>query len=92
MTSIRPDIAFAISKLSQFSHNLCIRHWVVLNQVIRYLRGTLRLGLVYGGSRIKINPIGYANAIYADFLDKQKSIYDIVLLLENLAYIWTSTK
>lgn len=59
MTSTRPDIAFAVAKLSQFSHDPCVRHRVALDRVMKYLRGTLKLGLVFSSSD-GVNPIGYA--------------------------------
>lgn len=37
MTSTRLDIAFAISKISQFSHDLYVRHRVSLDRIMRYL-------------------------------------------------------
>lgn len=41
----RPDIAFAIHRLSQFSHRPTTKHWAALKRVIRYLIGTIDHGL-----------------------------------------------
>lgn len=59
---------------------------------MRYLRGTSKLGLVYDGSDLKIDPVGYADAAYADSSDNRKSTHRMALLLANSACIWTSTK
>jgi hypothetical protein len=42
----RPDISFAVSHLGQFN---CYgeEHWTAVKRVLRYLKGTADLGLVY---------------------------------------------
>ena len=37
----RPDISFAVSKLSRFMSNLGTDHWHALERVMRYLAGTM---------------------------------------------------
>ena len=49
MLGTRPDIAFAVTTLSQFSSNPGYPHWLALKRVLRYLRGTIDYKLVYGG-------------------------------------------
>ena len=92
MTSTRPDIAFAVSKLSQFSHDPCVRHRVALDRVLKYLHGTLNLGLVFSKGLGQVNPIGFADTAYADSFDTRKSTHGMTMLLGNSACIWTSTK
>ncbi|CAM8988603.1 unnamed protein product [Rhodiola kirilowii] len=47
MTSTRPDIAFAVGKLSRYTSNPSKDHWRAVHRVLRYLKGTMNLGLVY---------------------------------------------
>ena len=58
----QPNIAFAISVISQFMSNPGAEHWNSIRHVFRYLKGTRELWLTYGsvpgGESIK----GYANA------------------------------
>jgi len=41
MNSTRPDIAYAVSRLSSYTHNSAKEHWDVLHHLLRYLRGTM---------------------------------------------------
>ena len=45
----RPDISFAMSKLSRFVSNLRDDHWRVLERVLRYLKGTMSYCIHYTG-------------------------------------------
>ncbi|KAH0661384.1 hypothetical protein KY284_026315 [Solanum tuberosum] len=42
----RPDIAFAVSKLSQAMHKPFMSHWVALKRLVRYLRSTTSFGVL----------------------------------------------
>nr|GEX40298.1 hypothetical protein [Tanacetum cinerariifolium] len=47
MTSTRPDIAYAVSKLSRYTSNLSTHHWHVIMEVFKYLKKTMDYGLSY---------------------------------------------
>lgn len=42
----RPDIAYAVNKLSQFMHCPTNEHWLAVKRILRYLRGTLTHGII----------------------------------------------
>ena len=46
----RPNISFAVNKLSQFMHRPTTNHWNVVKRVLRYLKGTLDHGLLLSRS------------------------------------------
>ncbi|KAJ9671119.1 hypothetical protein PVL29_027218 [Vitis rotundifolia] len=43
----RPDIAYAISVVSQFTFAPTIKHWAALEQILCYLKKALGLGILY---------------------------------------------
>lgn len=43
----RPDITYAVGKLSQFLENPNDTHWMAFKRVLRYLKGTQDYGLLY---------------------------------------------
>jgi hypothetical protein len=50
MTNTRPDIAFALGKLSQYMSDPAEHHNHGLKALLRYLRSTISLGLQYGNT------------------------------------------
>ena len=47
MQQARPDISFAVSKLSWFVSNTGDDHWKALERVMRYLKVTMDYGVHY---------------------------------------------
>ena len=47
MIETQPDLAFSISKLSQYSSNPQDIHWNAIKQVLQYLKGSLNNGVTY---------------------------------------------
>ncbi|GKA59628.1 zinc finger, CCHC-type containing protein [Tanacetum coccineum] len=47
MTSTRPDIPYAVGRLSRFTNNPNIQHWHAITRVFKYLKGTMNYGLSY---------------------------------------------
>ncbi|KAJ1692760.1 hypothetical protein LUZ63_009458 [Rhynchospora breviuscula] len=44
-TLTRPDISFAVNRVSQFMQNPSINHWTAVKRILRYLSGTIHHGL-----------------------------------------------
>ncbi|GKF76459.1 hypothetical protein Tco_0225903 [Tanacetum coccineum] len=49
MTYTRPDIAFAVGKLSRYTSNPGTQHWQAIQRVLKYLKKTMDYRLVYSG-------------------------------------------
>ncbi|GJZ61166.1 retrotransposon protein, putative, ty1-copia subclass, partial [Tanacetum coccineum] len=46
----RPDVAFAQNIISRFQQNPCDLHWTTVKNILKYLRNTKDMFLVYGGA------------------------------------------
>ncbi|GJZ05278.1 zinc finger, CCHC-type containing protein [Tanacetum coccineum] len=47
ITSIRPDIAYVVGRLSRFTSNPSRQYWQEITRVFKYLKGTMNYGLSY---------------------------------------------
>ena len=92
MLQTRPDIAYAISKLSQFSSNPTERHYQALKRVLRYLKGTKDLGITYRKGQKQGELLGWTDSSWACDLDDAKSTSGYLMQLHGAAVSWCSQK
>jgi hypothetical protein len=92
----RPDIAYAIQRLSTFTANPGLAHWVAAKRVLRYLSGTRELRLTYRGSKdldkSQLRFVGWSDADYANDPRDRLSISGYVFKLGGGAITWSSKK
>jgi histone deacetylase 1/2 len=48
LTLTRPDISFSVNKVCQFLHSPTTVHWSAVKWILRYIQGTIKLGLQIG--------------------------------------------
>lgn len=93
MLGTRPDIAFAIASLSQFSSNPGRSHWESVKHVLRYLRGTVDYKLTYGlKGNSKLLFDGYCDSDWGSNVDDCRSVTGYVFMLGGGAVSWQSKK
>jgi len=71
MVCTRPDIAHVVSVVSRFMSNPGKEHWNAVKWILRYLRGTSKMSLCYGGEKPLL--IGYTDSDMAGDMDSRKS-------------------
>ena len=86
----RPDIAFAVSKLSRFVSNPGDVHWHAIERVMRYLKGTMNHGLHYTGYPSVLE--GYSDANWISDADEMKTTSGYVFTLGGGAVSWKYCK
>jgi Reverse transcriptase (RNA-dependent DNA polymerase) len=84
----RPDIAQSVGVLSRFMSAPTNVHMSSVKQVIRYLAGTVHLGLEFSEGKNEI--VGYCDADYAGDIDKRKSTSGYVFLMNGASISWSS--
>jgi transposase InsO family protein len=87
----RPDIAFAVQHLSQFSSNPDNSHLTAAKRVLRYLNGTRNLGITYSDTG-DIKLTGYSDADWAADLTDRRSTSGFVFMLAGGPITWSSKK
>jgi hypothetical protein len=88
MLGTRPDIAFAVGLVSQFSTNPGQAHWTAVKRVFRYLRHTNGFGICYG---LSFTTEGYSDADWGAGEDR-KSTGGYIFNINGGAVSWTSKK
>jgi hypothetical protein len=88
----RPDITYAISRLSSYTANPTMQHVTALKRVLRYLSGTRSYGITYRDVLDHPNQfLGYADAAFAS-ADEPRSTTGYVFMMAGGAITWFSKK
>jgi hypothetical protein len=87
----RPDLAYSVTTLSQFSDNPARIHWEAVKHVFRYLQGTKNLQLTYGGKGCTIGLVGYSDA---DGMSQEHrhAISGYIFMIDGGAVTWSAKK
>ena len=87
----RPDLAFSIGLFSRFMSDPTEEHWKYLQNVVKYIAGTVDLCLVYRKWIGDFMPhIGYSDANFVSELESAKSTYGYCTFLGNDLISWKS--
>ncbi|KAJ7560193.1 hypothetical protein O6H91_04G118100 [Diphasiastrum complanatum] len=91
LTNTRPDIAYVVSMVSQFMAKPKQIDWKAAKQILRYVQGTLRFGILYGRQDdLKLQ--GYVDVDWARDAEDRRSTTRYVFSLGSGAISWSSKK
>ncbi|CAM8885204.1 unnamed protein product [Rhodiola kirilowii] len=89
MVCTRPDIAHGVSLVSGHMENPGRSHWQVVKWLLRYIKGTLDKGLLFGGDQLNSEIIeGYVDSDFAGNIDTRKSQTGLVFTVYGAAVSW----
>ncbi|KAL5556131.1 hypothetical protein UlMin_038367 [Ulmus minor] len=88
MVSTRPDISHAISVLSKFMSNPEKEYWLGMKWLLRYLKGSSDVGLIYKKRGNSIWLEGYSDLDYIADRDKRRSITSNFFNLNGCCISW----
>nr|GEY83420.1 retrovirus-related Pol polyprotein from transposon TNT 1-94 [Tanacetum cinerariifolium] len=92
MVCTRPDIAYAVSIVSRYLANPAKNHWEAVKWILKYLRGTTNVGLIYGTNRDNhMDVTGFVDSDYAKDPDKGRSITGYEFLVQRCVVSWKAT-
>jgi hypothetical protein len=91
MICTRPDVSYALSVTSRYQSDPGKDHWTAVKVILKYLRRTKDMFLVYGGDEQLIAK-GYTDASFTTDPDDFKSQSGYVFTLNGGAVSWKSSK
>jgi hypothetical protein len=90
MLCTRLDIAFAVSQVSQFNASPTSTHEVIARRILRYLKGSMDLGIEYSGKE------GLVMKVFVDAdwgaSENRRSIGGYIVILAGGAISWSCKK
>jgi hypothetical protein len=91
LTLTRPDISVAVNKVCHFLHSPTTVHWSAVKRILRYVKGTIGLGLNIGVSKSMIvSAFSYAD--WAGCVDDQRSTGGFAVFLGDNLISWSARK
>ena len=90
MNCTRPDIAYAVGRLSRYTQSPNKDHWTVVCRVLEYLRDIINYGLCFSGFPSVLE--GFSDANWISDSDEMKSTSGYVLILSGSAVSWKFAK
>ena len=95
-----PDIAFVVGELSRHNANPRKGHFRAAKRVVRYLKGTIEMGLIFGRESAERSPrdpspyglVGYADSNFAGDPEDRKSVMGYCFFLNGAVVSWSSKK
>ena len=92
MVCTRPDISHAVSIVSRYMHNPGKEHWQAVKWILRYIYGTVDVGLKFERNKADGNHlVGYVDSDFAGDLDKRRSTTGYVFTMAGGPICWRST-
>ena len=85
----RPDMSFSNNVLSRNLEKPSEEHWILVKRILRYLKGTVDMGLLYCKNG---NFEAYCDSDYASDKDTRKSTSGLLCKYANAAITWQSKR
>ncbi|KAB2612930.1 hypothetical protein D8674_035246 [Pyrus ussuriensis x Pyrus communis] len=90
LTFTRPDIAFSVHQVCQFMQAPMNSHFTAVKRILRYLKGTMHLGLTYSKGDLSLK--SFSDADWAGDPNDRRSTTGLVVFLGTNPISWSSKK
>jgi hypothetical protein len=82
MICTHPDVSYALSAMSRCQSNYGEAHWTIVKNILKYLRRTKEVFLVFGGEE-ELVVKGYSDTSFQTYADDSKSQSSFVFCLNG---------
>ncbi|XP_050156292.1 uncharacterized mitochondrial protein AtMg00810-like [Malus sylvestris] len=90
LTFTRPVIAFSVHQVCQFMQNQMVAHFTAVKRILRYLKGTMHLGINYHRGDLTLK--AFSDADWAGDPNDRRSTTGFVAFLGSNPVSWSSKK
>ncbi|XP_021317078.1 uncharacterized protein LOC110435636, partial [Sorghum bicolor] len=91
LTLTRPDLSFAVNKVCQFLHAPTTTHWTAIKRILRYVKGTLTMGLKIRKSSSTLVS-AFSDADWAGCVDDRRSTGGFAVFFGPNLISWSARK
>lgn len=91
MLTSRPDLSVSVNYLSRFQNCATDSHWIHLKRILRYLKKTENIELLYDGKTDDIL-FGYSDADWGNDVDDRKSLSGFLIKVFGCTVSWVTKK
>ncbi|XP_035832971.1 secreted RxLR effector protein 161-like [Helianthus annuus] len=92
MLCTTPDVSLALSMTSRYQQTPGTAHWTVVKNILKYLRRTKDMFLVFGGVEEELTVRCYIDASFQTDRDDSRSQSGFVFTINGGAISWKSSK
>ena len=92
LLNTRPDLSYAVSKLGQVASKAPEEFYVRAIRILRYLKGTINIGLRYYCNKKKTVLHGFADSNFAGDKNDRKSQFGFMFFVHDCLIEWGSWK
>ncbi|KAK1421085.1 hypothetical protein QVD17_23175 [Tagetes erecta] len=92
MLCTRPDVSCALSMTSRYQQSPGMAHWTAVKNILKYLRRTKDMSLIFGGVEEELTVRCYTDASFQTDRDDSRSQSGFVFTLNGGAVSWKSSK
>ncbi|XP_039017289.1 secreted RxLR effector protein 161-like [Hibiscus syriacus] len=91
LTCTRSDLSLSVGIASRFMEEPVYSHWKALKRILRYIQGTVSLGLFYSKAE-DYKLVGYSDSDWCRDIDDRKSTSGYVFFMGDTSFTWLSKK
>ncbi|KAF2318838.1 hypothetical protein GH714_011074 [Hevea brasiliensis] len=92
LVNTRPDLAYSVGVVSRYMDTPTVTHMSAVKQILRYVRGTIGMGIVYKKNQEKEELVGFSDSDLAGDTDDRKSTSGIIFFFGESPITWVSHK